>query len=109
MDKRNLVSREYAEQLLKFYIDIVKTQSYSDEEGSVAREIIDVMNGLGYDECFIDRAGNACGRMGVGRTVVSILTRTWTQFARMRQKAGSTVRSPASWKTGISTGAERST
>ncbi len=70
MDKRNLVSREYAEQLLKFYIDIVKTQSYSDEEGSVAREIIDVMNGLGYDECFIDRAGNACGRMGDGRTVV---------------------------------------
>ncbi|MBQ8090066.1 MAG: YgeY family selenium metabolism-linked hydrolase, partial [Pyramidobacter sp.] len=59
-----------ARDLLAFYIDLVKTKSYSDHEGDVAEKVVAKMKGLGYDEVFIDKAGNACGRVGDGKTVI---------------------------------------
>jgi putative selenium metabolism hydrolase len=59
-----------ADDLLAFYIDLVKTKSYSDHEGDAAKKIVAKMKELGYDEAFIDRAGNACGRVSDGPTVI---------------------------------------
>ena len=56
--------------LIDFAARAVRTRSYSDEEGDFARLIIEEMKALGFDEAYIDPAGNAVGRVGNGPTVI---------------------------------------
>lgn len=53
--------------LLDFVSRSIQTRSYSGEEGDFARLIVAEMKSLGYDETFIDSAGNAVGRVGNGK------------------------------------------
>jgi len=56
--------------LIDFYRSGVMTRSYSDEEGGYAKLIIAMMKELGYDEAYIDPAGNAVGRVGSGPKII---------------------------------------
>ncbi|MGC9468857.1 MAG: YgeY family selenium metabolism-linked hydrolase [Anaerolineae bacterium] len=50
--------------LLAFLRDLVKTPSPSGQEGEVASLVMDEMRRLGYDEVWMDEAGNVLGRIG---------------------------------------------
>ena len=56
--------------LLDFYVAAVKTRSYSDQEGELAQKLLAKMKELGYDEAYVDAAGNVCGRVGRGGRVI---------------------------------------
>ena len=56
--------------LIDFYREAVRTRSYSDEEGELARLVTARMEALGFDEVFIDPAGNAVGRVGDGPRIL---------------------------------------
>lgn len=64
------LSRETGEALIEFYRQAVRTRSYSDEEGNLAKLILAQMRMLGYDEAYIDTTGNVVGRMGKGPRVI---------------------------------------
>lgn len=63
-------SKEYGEKLIRFYRLGVQTKSYSDEEGDYAKLILETMKKLGFDEAYIDPAGNVVGRVGDGPKVI---------------------------------------
>ncbi len=52
--------------LLAFLQALVRTPSISGQEGAVAALIMEEMRRLGYDEVWMDRAGNVIGRIGTG-------------------------------------------
>lgn len=58
------------QELIDFYQRCVQIQSFSDEEGELANYILDTMKAIGYDEAWIDGAGNVVGRVGDGDTVI---------------------------------------
>ena len=58
------------QELIGFYQRCVQIQSFSDEEGELANYILETMKAIGYDEAWIDGAGNVVGRMGDGDTVI---------------------------------------
>ena len=59
--------KDVAGDLLAFTQEIVRIQSFSGQEGEVAKAIAAKMEALGYDEVTIDRYGNVLGRMGSGK------------------------------------------
>ncbi len=58
------------EALIKFCQAAVQTRSYSDEEGDMAKLVVEEMKKVGFDEVYIDRVGNAVGRIGDGPTII---------------------------------------
>ena len=58
------------QELIDFYQRCVQIQSFSDEEGELANYILDTMKAIGFDEAYIDGAGNVVGRVGEGDTVI---------------------------------------
>ena len=63
-------TNEYGDELIAFYREAVRTRSYSDEEGAYAEKILQKMMELGYDESYIDQAGNVVGRVGNGPSIL---------------------------------------
>lgn len=63
-------TEEYAQELIEFYREGVRTRSYSDEEGAYAGKILAKMKELGFDEAYVDHAGNVVGRVGSGGKVI---------------------------------------
>ncbi len=61
---------EFGNELIDFYRQSVRTRSYSDEEGDYARLILAKMKELGFDEAWIDPAGNVAGKVGDGPNVI---------------------------------------
>lgn len=64
------VSDETAEALLH---DLVAVHSPSTQEAAAARLLVDWMAAQGYDEAFVDEAGNAVGVVGRGPRTVMLL------------------------------------
>jgi putative selenium metabolism hydrolase len=60
------VVEDHQAALLAFAQKLLQTPSRSGEEGNVAALIHDEMGRLGYDEAWIDEAGNAIGRLDGG-------------------------------------------
>ena len=60
------VVEEHRPGILAFAQKLLQTPSRSGEEGNVAALIRDEMGRLGYDEAWIDEAGNAIGRLAGG-------------------------------------------
>ena len=48
----------------QFLQDLIRTPSYSHQEGDVAQRIAEEMRKVGFDEVRIDRVGNVIGRLG---------------------------------------------
>lgn len=61
---------EMQDNLLDFAVRAVQTRSYSDEEGELANLIMDEMRALGYEDVFLDSAGNVAGRIGSGSKII---------------------------------------
>lgn len=59
-----------SEDCIRFAQELVRTPSYSDSEGDLARLVRARMEKLGYDEVFFDRVGNVVGRIGSGPKTV---------------------------------------
>lgn len=70
MEKKILWADSYGEELIAFYRQSIKNQSYSDEEGDYANLILAKMQELGFDEAHIDSTGNVVGRVGNGPKVI---------------------------------------
>ena len=66
-----LADKAYGEDLINFCRECVKTRSYSDEEGDIARLVVAKMKELGFDQAYIDPSGNAVGRVGTGPITVN--------------------------------------
>ena len=66
METRNTLSERERLELTGFYRGAVRIRSYSDEEKEMAEYIVGKMKELGFDEAYIDRTGNAVGRIGSG-------------------------------------------
>ncbi len=60
----------FAEELIAFYREGIRTRSYSDEEGTYAELIVAEMKRLGFDEAYIDPAGNVVGKVGSGPKII---------------------------------------
>ena len=60
----------FAAELIAFYREGIRTRSYSDEEGTYAELIVAEMKRLGFDEAYIDPAGNVVGKVGSGPKVI---------------------------------------
>lgn len=58
------LSKEGRDSLLQFLSALVQTPSPSGKESGVAALVMDEMRRLGYDEVWIDAAGNVLGRIG---------------------------------------------
>ena len=63
-------TEKYGKELVEFYRRTIRIRSYSDEEGDVARMVVEQMKALDFDEAYIDPAGNAVGRVGSGARVI---------------------------------------
>ena len=70
METRNTLSERERLELTGFYRGAVRIRSYSDEEKEMAEYIVGKMKELGFDEAYIDRTGNAVGRIGSGPRVI---------------------------------------
>ena len=67
---RRFTDEKTASELIGFYRDLIRTRSYSGEEGDAARLVTLRMKELGFDEVYIDRVGNAVGRVGSGEKII---------------------------------------
>lgn len=67
---KKYLEKRVSEKLICFYKNTIKTRSYSDEEGDVARLVEEEMRELGFDEVYIDTTGNVVGRVGNGSKIV---------------------------------------
>ncbi|MCD8369254.1 MAG: YgeY family selenium metabolism-linked hydrolase [Clostridiales bacterium] len=70
MDRQDYWTEEYGRELIASYRDAIRIRSYSDEEGEVARMLVERMKALDFDEAYIDRTGNVVGRVGNGPRVI---------------------------------------
>jgi putative selenium metabolism hydrolase len=70
MENLTINGQNVTNDLLAFAQDLVRIQSYSGEEGPIARFIADRMKMLDFDEVSIDRYGNVLGRVGNGERVI---------------------------------------
>lgn len=63
-------NQSYEQALIQFAQEGVRTRSYSDEEGAYAQLIQRKMEELGFDQAYIDPAGNVVGRVGHGPKII---------------------------------------
>lgn len=70
MSQRFEWSEDYGRELVAFVQEGVRTRSYSDEEGDYAKKIQAKMRELGFDDVYIDPAGNVVGRVGGGPRII---------------------------------------
>ncbi len=57
-------------ELIRFAQRAVNIQSFTNEEGPLANEVLKEMKRLNYDEAFIDSTGNVIGRIGNGPKII---------------------------------------
>jgi putative selenium metabolism hydrolase len=53
--------------LVQFTRDLVRTPSFSGQEGAVAALVTGTMRAIGFQDVWVDRIGNVIGRYGAGR------------------------------------------
>ena len=76
MEKTDLVhlikkrTEERNEQLLIFCKDLLRIKSYTFEEETAVKRVIEEMEKLNYDNAYIDEFGNAIGVIGNGPDVI---------------------------------------
>ena len=63
-------ARSYREEMVRFLRDIVAIPSPSRQEGPVVERVLAEMRRVGFDEAYVDRIGNAVGRIGRGPKVI---------------------------------------
>ena len=64
------LSERLEKELIEFARQLVRLQSYSDNEGAVAEAVVAKMRELGYDAAYIDSTGTAVGVIGGGERLI---------------------------------------
>ncbi|MBI4865345.1 MAG: YgeY family selenium metabolism-linked hydrolase [Candidatus Wallbacteria bacterium] len=64
--------KKYEKDITRFCRDIVRTPSFSCQEGALVEVISKEMKKCGFDEIKVDRMGNVIGRIGNGKTKIMI-------------------------------------
>lgn len=64
--------QNYEQEIISFTQDLIKIQSYSDEEEEIAKFIKSKMISLGYDKVIIDSMGNVLGKLGNGKKIIML-------------------------------------
>lgn len=64
------LDQQTAQNLIHFYRQAVQTPSLSNQEGDLAHLILEQMQKLDFDKCYIDRVGNVVGIVGEGPKVI---------------------------------------
>ena len=70
MRSSEILSKEVQDELIEFTRNLVRTKSFSGQEGEVIRLIERKMLALGFDEVKIDAMGNVLGRIGYGAKAI---------------------------------------
>jgi len=63
---------QYEQEIYDFASELVRTESFSGQEGQVARLVEAKMRELEFDDVQVDPMGNVCGSMGNGKTLICI-------------------------------------
>lgn len=63
-------SRSMNDGMVKFLGDLISIRSYTGEETPAVERALKEMRDLGYDEVWMDTAGNALGRIGTGKRII---------------------------------------
>ncbi len=58
------------EPMTAFLADLIRIQSYTGQEGPAVERALTELRAIGCDEVWIDQAGNALGRIGLGKRVI---------------------------------------
>ncbi len=82
------LSREGRESLLSFLRTLVQTPSPSGKESAVAALIMDEMRRLGYDQVWMDSAGNVLGRIGTTSGCADVWTVIWATVEVANRRRG---------------------
>jgi len=56
--------------MVKFLGDLISIRSYTTQETPAVERTLQEMRALGYDEVWMDTAGNALGRIGTGKKII---------------------------------------
>ena len=64
-------SKELEDEIARFLMDLVRTQSFSSKEKEVIQVIKKEMEKVGFDEVRIDGLGSIIGRVGTGPRVIA--------------------------------------
>lgn len=63
-------SHDLNDRMVKFLGDLIRIRSYTGEETPAVERTLKEMRDLGYDEVWMDSAGNALGRIGTGKKII---------------------------------------
>lgn len=63
-------SRSLNDSMVKFLGDLISIRSYTGEETPAVERTLKEMRDLGFDEVWMDSAGNALGRIGTGKKII---------------------------------------
>lgn len=61
---------ELSDEMLEFFRNLVQIESYTGNEGEIAKVIYNKMLELGYDKVWQDKYGNVIGQIGNGSTAI---------------------------------------
>ena len=63
-------SHDMNDSMVKFLGDLISIRSYTGEETPAVERTLEEMRDLGFDEVWMDSAGNALGRIGTGKKII---------------------------------------
>lgn len=69
-ERIKIIADELHEPMVAFLADLVRIQSYTGEEKPAVERTLEELRKIGCDEVWVDRAGNALGRIGTGERVI---------------------------------------
>lgn len=64
------LAEEMNQDMVEYLSDLIRIQSYTSQEGLAVQRTLKELRKIGCDEVWMDRAGNAMGRIGKGERVV---------------------------------------
>jgi len=87
-NRLDFLTAELKSELIEFAQSLVRTKSFSGQEGEIVRLIEKKMKALGYDEVSIDSMGNVLGRIGNGQKTLMFDSHVDTVDVKDEEKWG---------------------
>ena len=87
-NRLDFLTAELKSELIEFAQSLVRTKSFSGQEGEIVRLIEKKMKALGYDEVSIDSMGNVLGRIGNGQKTLMFDSHVDTVEVKDEEKWG---------------------
>jgi len=68
--KIEALAEEMNQDMVDFLGDLIRIQSYTSQEGLAVQRTLEELRKIGCEEVWMDRAGNALGRIGKGKRII---------------------------------------